>query len=132
MDDGPSRWPRAVPHQVSHAWPPPKAACSGAILRNFYVVIWPIEQVAALNEAYAVREFAPGLVLVSTDARFPGTADNPLVGYVNVRTRDLGGRFVIRPVDPIPAEGLAGGGVEIKFVAAPKVRVGDIVVRLGR
>jgi len=50
-----------------------------------YLVLWPIEQVVELNEAYGVTGFAPGLLLIGSDGGDTGYAfdtrieDFPLV-----------------------------------------------------
>ena len=41
-------------------------------LDSSYVVIWPVEEVAPLNEAHAVAEFAPNLVLFGSDGGSTG------------------------------------------------------------
>jgi hypothetical protein len=48
--------------------------CEGFIAENRYVVIWPIEQVLELNDAYCVSEFAPGLILFGSDGGETGFA----------------------------------------------------------
>jgi len=32
-----------------------------------YLVLWPAEDLASMNDCYAVRDFAPGLVLFGSD-----------------------------------------------------------------
>jgi hypothetical protein len=32
-----------------------------------YLVLWPVEQLQELNDAYATAEFAPGLLLIGSD-----------------------------------------------------------------
>ena len=39
----------------------------GFIADRSYISIWPLEEVKSLNEAYAVNEFAPGLLLFASD-----------------------------------------------------------------
>lgn len=39
----------------------------GSIGNNSYLVLWPIEEMISLNDAYAVNEFAPGLLLIGSD-----------------------------------------------------------------
>lgn len=39
----------------------------GFLANNRYLILWPIEQIAELNEAYNVAEFAPGLLLIGSD-----------------------------------------------------------------
>ncbi len=39
----------------------------GAIGKNNYLVIWSIEEIVELNEAYGVSEFTPGLVYFGSD-----------------------------------------------------------------
>ena len=46
----------------------------GAIGLSGYLVLWPIEEIIALNHAYAVDEFAPGLTLFGTDGGDTGYA----------------------------------------------------------
>jgi len=41
-------------------------------LGSSYLVIWPVEEVVPLNEANAVAEFAPGLVLFASDGGSKG------------------------------------------------------------
>lgn len=62
----------------------------------------------------------------------PSTATDRIVGYINVRTRDITERFVIRVVEAIEEEGLSGGGIEIVFEKRPLVKTGDIVIRLAK
>lgn len=39
----------------------------GAIGENNYLVIWPVEEVVELNEAYGVSDFTPSLVYFGSD-----------------------------------------------------------------
>ncbi|GAB4191303.1 MAG: hypothetical protein Fur006_34300 [Coleofasciculaceae cyanobacterium] len=39
----------------------------GFIGENSYLILWPIEQIGELNEAYAVAEFAPGLLVFGSN-----------------------------------------------------------------
>lgn len=39
----------------------------GAIGERNYLVIWPIEEIFELNEAYGVSEFTPGLIYFGSD-----------------------------------------------------------------
>jgi hypothetical protein len=39
----------------------------GFIDQNSYLILWPIEQISELNEAYAVEEFAPGLLIFGSN-----------------------------------------------------------------
>jgi hypothetical protein len=39
----------------------------GFLWNKTYLVLWPIEQVKQLNEAYFVAVFAPGLLLIGSD-----------------------------------------------------------------
>lgn len=39
----------------------------GFVRENNYLILWPVEQLKGLNEAYAVEEFAPGLVLIGSN-----------------------------------------------------------------
>jgi hypothetical protein len=40
--------------------------CDGMVGKN-YLSIWPLDQILPLNDAYVVREFAPGLILFGSD-----------------------------------------------------------------
>ena len=46
----------------------------GPLGSEAYLAIWPADQVSELNKAYAVDEFAPGLVLFGTDGGNTGYA----------------------------------------------------------
>ena len=46
----------------------------GFISETNYLVLWPADQVAELNEAYSVGEFAPGLLLIGSDGSDTGFA----------------------------------------------------------
>jgi hypothetical protein len=46
----------------------------GTIGENSYLVLWPVEEIAPLNKAYAVGEFAPGLLLFGSDGGGVGYA----------------------------------------------------------
>lgn len=46
----------------------------GFIAEKSYLVLWPVEQLAELNEAYSTAEFAPGLLLVGSDGAEMGYA----------------------------------------------------------
>jgi cell wall assembly regulator SMI1 len=39
----------------------------GGVGAHSYLVLWQLEEIIPLNEAYAVREFAPGLILFGSD-----------------------------------------------------------------
>lgn len=39
----------------------------GSVGTRSYLVLWPLEDLIPLNEAYAVKEFAPGLILFGSD-----------------------------------------------------------------
>jgi hypothetical protein len=39
----------------------------GFLDEEHYLVLWPVKDLPSLNRGYAVREFAPGLVLLGTD-----------------------------------------------------------------
>jgi hypothetical protein len=39
----------------------------GSVGEHSYLVLWPVEDMIPLNEAYAVHEFAPGLILFGSD-----------------------------------------------------------------
>ncbi len=39
----------------------------GSVGENSYLVLWSIEEIEPLNEAYAVNEFAPGLIFIGSD-----------------------------------------------------------------
>lgn len=46
----------------------------GTIGENSYLVLWRIEELVPLNKAYAVSEFAPGLLLFGSDGGGAGYA----------------------------------------------------------
>jgi hypothetical protein len=46
----------------------------GFMGENRYLLLWPVEQVPELNEAYSVTEFAPGLLLIGSDGAEMGYA----------------------------------------------------------
>lgn len=39
----------------------------GSVGAHSYLVLWRLEDIIPLNEAYAIREFAPGLILFGSD-----------------------------------------------------------------
>lgn len=39
----------------------------GSVGGDAYLVLWPVEEIIPLNQAYAVDEFAPGLLLIGSD-----------------------------------------------------------------
>ena len=39
----------------------------GFVCSSAYLVLWPVQEIAQLNAAYATTEFAPGLVLLGTN-----------------------------------------------------------------
>jgi hypothetical protein len=39
----------------------------GFVGENNYFILWPVEQLKVLNEAYAVGEFVPGLLLIGSN-----------------------------------------------------------------
>lgn len=47
---------------------------SGPIGENSYLLLWPLERIVSLNEAYQVSKFAPGLVLFGSDGGGEGYA----------------------------------------------------------
>src|SRR5258708_17677217 len=75
----------------------------GAICKG-YVILWCAERIAKLNEAYAVQEFAPGLLLFGTDGGNMGygfdirsdsttVVETPLVGMDWSETRTVASDF---------------------------------------
>jgi hypothetical protein len=46
----------------------------GPIGQSSYVSVWPVEEVQVLNNEYAVKEFAPGLLLFGSDGGDTGYA----------------------------------------------------------
>jgi hypothetical protein len=56
----------------------------GPIGDERYLVIWPVEEVAPLNEGYAVSEFAPGLFLFGGDGADTGYGFDTRVSGVPV------------------------------------------------
>ena len=46
----------------------------GFASENNYLVLWPADQIAQLNEAYSVGEFAPGLLLIGSNGSDSGFA----------------------------------------------------------
>lgn len=48
--------------------------CEGFVAENNFIVIWPVEEVAELNDGYGVAEFAPGLVLFGSNGGGTGFA----------------------------------------------------------
>lgn len=54
----------------------------GFVGTHSYLVLWPVEQIAELNDAYVVSEFAPGLLLIGTDGGDTGYA-------IDTRTKGL-------------------------------------------
>lgn len=46
----------------------------GAIGESSYLVLWPIEEIIPLNDAYEVNEFVPGLLLFGSDGGGTGYA----------------------------------------------------------
>lgn len=46
----------------------------GFVGERNYLVLWPIEQIAELNDAYGVSKFAPGLVIIGSDGGDTGYA----------------------------------------------------------
>jgi hypothetical protein len=39
----------------------------GFVAPEAYLLLWSISELPSLNEAYAVREFLPGVILIGTD-----------------------------------------------------------------
>ena len=68
--------------------------CNGAEgpIGDNYIVLWPSSDVLELNEAYAVAEFAPGLLLIGTDGGNEGFG-------LDLRDRDV-------PIVQIPLVGM--------------------------
>lgn len=69
-----------------------------------YLILWPIEQIKELNEAYQVKEFAPGLLLFGSsgggeayafDMRFEGSpiVQVPFVGMALKEVWDVAPNF---------------------------------------
>lgn len=46
----------------------------GFVGSNSYLILWPLEELASLNEASGVHEFAPGLLLFGSDGGGTGYA----------------------------------------------------------
>jgi hypothetical protein len=76
----------------------------GFVSDDAYLILWSSEQVAGLNEAYSVAEFAPGLLLIGTDGSNTGYALDlrrssssmkqvPLVGMSLDEAKDVGTDF---------------------------------------
>lgn len=76
----------------------------GVIGTTSYLALWPIEEIIPLNEAYAVSEFAPGLILFGSDGAGEGYAFDtrsatlpvvqvPFVGMSLSETTLRGGTF---------------------------------------
>jgi SMI1 / KNR4 family (SUKH-1) len=76
----------------------------GFVTDDAYLILWSAGQVAELNEAYSVAEFAPGLILIGSnggdtgyaiDLRRPSTniQELPLVGMSLNEAREVGTDF---------------------------------------
>jgi len=46
----------------------------GFVAEDRYLMLWPVEQIAELNEGCSVAEFAPGLLLIGSDGAEIGYA----------------------------------------------------------
>jgi len=46
----------------------------GFVGEEAYLVLWPVEDIAELNDSYAMNEFAPGLLLIGSDGGDTGYA----------------------------------------------------------
>jgi hypothetical protein len=76
----------------------------GFVADDTYLVLWPAGQVAELNEAYSVADFAPGLILIGSDGGDTGYAldvrrpminilELPLVGMSLDEAKEVGSNF---------------------------------------
>lgn len=76
----------------------------GFINRSTYLCIWSVSQVQELNDAYSVKEFAPGLMLIGTNGGDAGYAldlrrsscslmEVPLVGMSVDEAKEVGTDF---------------------------------------
>jgi hypothetical protein len=76
----------------------------GFLADGNYLVLWPVEQLPELNQAYSVAEFAPGLLLVGSDGAEMGYAidtrqqpmsvkEVPFVGMSNQAAREVASSF---------------------------------------
>ncbi len=79
--------------------------CEGLIGDNRYLSIWRMENIASLNKAYQVEEFAPGLVLFGSDGGDEGYAFDtkqenmpivmvPFIGMLRADTVIMGANFI--------------------------------------
>lgn len=71
---------------------------------NNYLLLWPVEQLSELNEAYSVAEFVPGLLLIGSNGGETGYAfdirhepmsvkEVPLIGMSHEAARTLASSF---------------------------------------
>jgi hypothetical protein len=76
----------------------------GFVTETTYLVLWPVEQIKELNEAYAIAEFAPGLLLIGSDGGDNGFAldirhepmdvkEVPFIGMSHAEAKTVGSRF---------------------------------------
>lgn len=76
----------------------------GFIGENHYLLLWPIEQIAELNDAYNVSEFAPGLLLIGSNGGDTGYAfdirmkgfplvEVPFIGMSHEEAKSMGDSF---------------------------------------
>ena len=76
----------------------------GFIGKNAYVILWGVEELASLNEAYEVEDYAPGLLIIGSDGggeaygfdtRNPQwtTVEVPFVGMAWSLARPIAGSF---------------------------------------
>ena len=56
----------------------------GSIGSNSYLVLWSVNDIIELNEAYEVHEFAPGLILFGTDG-----SDNAYAFDIRTDTKNI-------------------------------------------
>ena len=62
-------------------------AFEGFLGPGTYLALWPVNEIADLNESYGVNTFAPGLTLIGTDGGGTGygyTTKGPSVRYLRV------------------------------------------------
>jgi hypothetical protein len=76
----------------------------GAIGRNAYVILWGVDELASMNQAYEVENYAPGLLIFGSDGggeaygfdmRNPQwtTVQVPFVGMTWAQARPIAGSF---------------------------------------
>lgn len=71
--------------------------CEGSVGENAYLVLWSIEDIVELNEAYEVNEFAPGLLLIGSN------------GGEQAYAYDM--RFDAKPIVSVPFIGMELGEI---------------------